>query len=367
MKNQMENSMQNIDDAGHTQGSNNTRRHFLKGVAMSGTAIGLLSAASPEILAQTNNVWDKTFPKDPRVTQIKVAYNNRFGIRLVADLYMSKNLDRTRKHPALVVGHPFGGVKEQTAGLYAQSMAARGFITLAHDASFAGESGGAPHFTASAEIYTEDFSAGIDYLGLQAFVDRDRIGALGVCASGCFVLAAAQIDPRIKAVATSVMYDMGGIIRDGMGKTNTDEMRKGMLVAINQQRWKDAADGKPVTRQLPLKLATDTDPITREFFDYYRTPRGQHPRSDSATTVTSAPSFFLFRPLEHLRTVSPRPVLLVVGENAHSRYFSEDAYQLAAEPRELYIVKGAGHVDLYDRVNLIPFDKFAAFFQKHLA
>jgi fermentation-respiration switch protein FrsA (DUF1100 family) len=360
----------NLTDADASSVKTNGRRGFLKevsvGASMGAVAQGALSLTSSDAMAQTQGAWDKTFPKNPAVVQRKVAYTNRLGVRLVADLYLPKDLDGRRKHPALVVGHPFGGVKEQTAGLYAQTMAERGFVTLAHDASYAGESGGTPHFAASPDVYVEDFCAGVDFLGQQALVDRDRIGVLGVCASGGFALAAAQIDPRIKAVATSVMYDMGGVIRDGLGKTNTDDMRRGMLTAVSQQRWKEAAGAKPELHRLPYKLATDTPEVIREFFDYYRTPRGQHPRSDSATTLTGAPSFFLFRPFDHLRTVSPRPVLLVVGENAHSRYFSEDAYQLAAEPRELYIVKGAGHVDLYDRVNLIPFDKFTAFFQKHL-
>ena len=350
--------------------TNNGRRGFLKevsvGASMGAVALGALSLATTEAMAKTPDAWDKTFPKSPRVTQRKVAYTNRLGVRLVADLYLPKDLGRARKHPALVVGHPFGGVKEQTSGLYAQTMAELGFVTLAHDASYAGESSGTPHFAASPDVYVEDFCAGVDFLGQQAQVDRERIGVLGVCASGGFALAAAQIDPRIKAVATSVMYDMGGVIRDGLGKTNTDDMRRGMLTAVSQQRWKEAAGAKPALHKLPYKLEADTPEVIREFFDYYRTPRGQHPRSDSATTLTGAPSFFLFRPFDHLRTVSPRPVLLVAGENAHSRYFSEDAFQLAAEPRELFIVKGAGHVDLYDRVNLIPFDKFAAFFQKHL-
>lgn len=353
-------------DANSTATPVNSRRSFIMKAAVGPSVLSAMATASFEAHAQDNKAWDKTFPRSRLVNHRKVAYTNRLGIRLVADLYIPKNIDRARKHPALVVGHPFGGVKEQTAGLYAQTMAERGFITLAHDASYAGESGGQPHFAAAPDVYVEDFSAGVDFLGQQALVDRERIGVIGVCASGAFALAAAQIDPRLKAVATVVMYDMGGAIRDGLGKTATDDSRRGMLAAVSQQRWRDAAGSKPELYRLPYKLSADTDPVIREFFDYYRTPRGQHPRSDSATTLTSAPSFFHFRPFDHVRTISPRPVLLVAGETAHSRYFSEDAYKMAAEPRELYIVKGAGHVDLYDRVNLIPFDKLASFFQQHL-
>jgi uncharacterized protein len=265
------------------------------------------------------------------------------------------------------VGHPFGGVKEQTSGLYAQTMAEHGFITLAHDASYNGESGGEPHFIASPDVFVEDFSAGVDFLGINPLVDRNRIGVIGVCASGGFALAAAQIDPRMKAVATVSMYDMGGAIRDGLNKTATDEDRRKALTAVTEQRWLEFAGAEKRYGTLPEALSTDTDPVTREFFEYYRMPRGRHPRSTTAISLTSHGSFHQFRPFDHVKTISPRPILLVAGETAHSRYFSEDAYALAAEPRELHIVPGVGHVDLYDRVTLIPWDRLTSFFSEHLA
>ncbi len=246
-------------------------------------------------------------------------------------------------------------------------MAERGFVTLAFDASFNGESGGQPHFISSPDVFVEDFLAGVDFLGSQPMVDRARIGVLGVCASGAFSLAAAQIDPRIKAVATVSMYDMGGAMREGLHKTMTDADRRKALAGVAEQRWAEF-DGAPVRyNALPETIDANTDPVTREFFAYYRMPRGRHPRSTTAISATSMSSFYQFRPFEHLDAISPRPVLLIAGENAHSRYFTEDAFAAAAEPKTLHIVPGAGHVDLYDRVELIPWDALQAFFDRHLA
>jgi fermentation-respiration switch protein FrsA (DUF1100 family) len=317
-------------------------------------------------MAQEMSTWDKTFPRSERVDHEKVAFDNRLGIKLAGDLYLPNTLDRSRRSPAIVVGHPFGSVKEQTSGLYAQTMAERGFVTLAFDASYNGESGGRPHFIASPDVFVEDFSAAVDFLGLNPLVDRDRIGVIGVCASGAFAVAAAQIDPRLKAVATVSMVDMGGAIRDGAGPATTEGDRQNALAALAEQRWVEAAGGPVKYNALPESISDDTDPMTREFFDYYRTPRGRHPRATTAISLTSSPSFFQFRPFDHVDTISPRPILIVAGEKALSRGFSEDAYARAAEPKELHIVPGAGHVDLYDRVDLIPWDKLAAFFDAHL-
>ena len=310
--------------------------------------------------------WDKTFARDETVAHSKVTYSNRLGIELTADLYLPRGFNPDTQYPALVVGHPFGGVKEQTAGLYAQTMATFGFVTLAFDASFNGESGGTARHCASPDVFVEDFSASVDFLGIHPSVDRDRIGAIGVCASGAFVLAAAQIDPRIKAVATSAMYDIGGVVRDGLGKTATDEARAGMLQAVGAQRWREAEGGAPFYVGASDTLPDDADAVTREFFDYYRTPRGFHARSHSMS-MTLAPSFFQFRPFDHLNTLAPRPLLMITGEVAHSRYFTEDAFAAAAEPKEMIVVPGAGHVDLYDRVDLIPWDRLQTFFTRTLA
>ncbi len=317
--------------------------------------------------AQDKFLWDKTFPKSDRVEHKKVTYQNRLGITLAADLYVPKDLDRTKKHAALVVGTPFGAVKEQASGLYAQTMAERGFVTIAHDPSYVGESGGQPHGTASSEALVEDFSAGVDYLGSLPFVDRERIGVIGVCGSGGFGLAAAEIDPRIKAVATVSMYDIGQAKRQGLADKFDPAAFKKNLESVAAQRWAEV-DGAERTLVIgtPEVLTDKSTAIDREFFDYYRTPRGQHMRSTTAFWRTSDAAMSLFWSYQHLNWISPRPVLFITGDKAHSRIFSEHAYKIAAEPKELYVVPHAGHVDLYDRVNLIPLDKLQAFFDQHL-
>jgi uncharacterized protein len=334
--------------------------------ALSGAAA--ISAATGAAEAATAGSWDKTFPKSGRVDHRKVTFTNKLGIMLVADLYVPKDLDRSERRAALVVGHPYGGVKEQTSGLYAQTMAERGFVTIAHDASFNGESGGQPHFTASAEAFVEDFLAAVDFLGTQPFVDRQRIGVIGVCGSGGFGLAAAEIDPRIKAVATVSMYDIGQGQRQGLAPELDVEALKKQLQDIAEVRWSevDGAD-RVMAVGTPEALTESSGPIEREFYDYYRTPRGQHPRSTTTMARTSNAPMTLFWSFDKLSWISPRPVLFVTGDQAHSRIFSEQAHAKASEPKELHVVPGAGHVDLYDRVSLIPFDKLASFFDQHLA
>jgi fermentation-respiration switch protein FrsA (DUF1100 family) len=301
------------------------------------------------------------------VTHQKVTFNNRLGINLVADLYFPKNLDPSKKHPAIVVGGPYGAVKEQSAGLYAQRMAEGGFVTIAHDPSYNGESGGQPHFTASFEALIEDFSAAVDFLGSKSFVDRERIGVIGVCGSGSFGLAAAETDPRIKAVATVSMYDIGQAHRQGLAENVDVAALKKNLAEISKQRWAEA-DGKVRTMVIgtPEKLTDKSSEIDKEFYDYYRTSRGQHPRSSTAFWRTSGAQMMLFSSFEHLDWMSPRPVLFITGDHAHSRIFSEHAFKKASEPKELYLVPNAGHVDLYDRVDLIPWEKLTSFFTKHL-
>lgn len=345
-----------------------SRRRLLKLVGTSAAALGVLPATDGGIaLAQDSLAWDKTFPQSLRVNHEKVSFYNRLGIQLAADLYVPKNLDRKKRSPAIIVGHPFGGVKEQTSGLYAQTMAERGFTTLAFDASYNGESGGQPHFIASPEAFVEDFSAAVDYLGVSPSVERNRIGVIGVCGSSGFVLSAAQIDPRMKAVATVSMYDMGRDRRQHLGDTMSEADRRKELVEISQQRWTEAEGGeKKYVIGTPEKITDDSPAAAKEFYDYYRTPRGHHPRSTTAMSLTSNGALMQFYPFEHLDRISPRPILLIHGEVANSRYFSEDAFRRAAEPKELYIVPGASHVDLYDRVNVIPWDKLSSFFNEHL-
>jgi fermentation-respiration switch protein FrsA (DUF1100 family) len=350
------------------------RRQLLKltGAAVAtGTLAATVGTAAPaEARPRGGGRWDKTFPRSREVDHRKVSFTNRLGIELVADLYSPKNA-RGRSR-ALVVGHPFGGVKEQTAGLYAQTMAERGFVTLAFDASYNGESGGSPRNIASLDAFVEDFSAAVDYLGTRRTIDRDRIGVIGVCASGGFSLAAAQVDPRLKAVATVSMYDMGRAYRDGLGyapvpgEVNTVEERKRALAEAAEQRWTEFAGGEVRyggPDSVPLKPSQQA--AADEFAEYYATPRGRHPRAH-AMSLTSLGNITSFMPLAQVELTAPRPLLLIAGENAHSRYYTEDAYDLAPEPKELHIVPGAGHVDLYDKVDLIPWDRLTGFFDEHL-
>ena len=335
--------------------------------AIAGTALAV-AISTPDLTRAADQLgWDKTFPQSDKVIHQKVSFNNRLGINLVADLYLPKNIERSKKHPAIVVGGPYGAVKEQSAGLYAQAMAERGFVTIAHDPSYNGESGGQPHFTASFEALIEDFSAAVDFLGTKPFVDRERIGVIGVCGSGSFGLAAAETDPRIKAVATVSMYDIGQAHRQGLAENADTTALKKNLAEISKQRWAEM-DGADRTMAIgtPQKLTEKSSDIDKEFYDYYRTPRGQHPRSSTAFWRTSGAQMMLFWSFEHLDWMSPRPVFFITGDHAHSRIFSEHAFKKASGPKELFVVPNAGHVDLYDRVNLIPWSKLTSFFTEHL-
>ena len=309
----------------------------------------------------------KTFVADDKVKVRKVFYKNRYDILLAADLYMPSDMNMDVRNPVLIIGHPFGAVKEQCAGLYAQEMAKRGFVTLAFDASYQGESGGTPRHTISPDALVEDFSASVDWLGIQPFVDRERIGVIGICGSGGFSVCAASIDPRIKALATVSMYDMGRATRNGLGDAMSDEQRKAMFAEVAVQRWREAEGAEPRIRfGTPERLPENVSAVQKEFFGYYRNPeRGQYPRYQG-TRYTSMAALTNFYPFAQIKEISPRPLLFVAGENAHSRYFSEDAYRQANEPKELYIVPDANHVDLYDRKDKIPFDKLTVFFTEYL-
>lgn len=331
------------------------------------TALALVTLSSASYAAQDSLMWDKTFPKSDKVLHEKVYFYNRLGINIAADMYIPKNLDKSAKAPAIIVGHPFGGVKEQTSGLYAQTMAEKGFVTLAWDASYNGESGGQPRSIASPEAFVEDFSAAVDFIGTRPFVERERIGVIGICGSGGFAISAAAIDPRLKAVATVSMYDMGRDRRQGLGDTITEKDRKKALEDYANQRYIEFMGGqKRYVIGTPEDISKDSSEAAKEFYDYYRTPRGKHYRSTTAMTITSNGALMNFFPFAQIETISPRPILFIAGEKANSRYFSEDAYKLAAEPKELLIVPGAGHVDLYDMPKYIPFDKLDSFFKKHL-
>jgi len=317
---------------------------------------------------QVTQKWDKVFPKSDRVDHQKVTFTNRYGITLVGDLYLPKDRG-DRRLPALAVGGPFGAVKEQSSGLYAQTMAERGFVALAFDPSFTGESGGEPRNVASPDINTEDFSAAVDCLGMQKAVDRERIGVIGICGWGGMALNAVAVDKRVKAVVASTMYDMTRVMSKGYNDSVTLEQRTQSLEQLSQQRWQDAETGTPAYGPSMNELKGGEAQFLVDYHDYYKTPRGFHPRavnSNASWTVTNPLSFMNMPLLTYIKEIAPRPLLLIHGEKAHSRYFSETAYAAAAQPKELIIIPGAVHTDLYDRVDVIPFDKITAFFTRNL-
>lgn len=319
------------------------------------------------------DTWDKTFPKSDKVDHEKVTFHNRYGITLVADLYMPKN--RNGKMAALAVAGPFGAVKEQASGLYAQKLAEMGFLTIAFDPSFIGESGGRARNVASPDINTEDFSAAVDYLSNRSDVNPDKIGIVGICGFGGMAINAAAMDTRIKATVTSTMYDMSRVIANGYFdyEKDGDTLKKERMdrrKALNKQRTEDYENGSykrdgGVVDPLPA----DAPQFVKDYYDYYKTKRGYHPRSlnsNDGWNVTSALSFTNMPLLAYADEVES-PVLIIHGEKAHSRYFSEDVFKkLKGNNKELLIVPGANHTDLYDNMDKIPFPKIAAFFHKYL-
>lgn len=359
-----------------------SRRDFMKQSAFAGASL-VFASATTAFAANTKEsnpkkqsgvsmttTWDKTFPKSDKVEHQKVTFKNRYGITLVGDLYLPKNR-ANQALPALAISGPFGAVKEQSSGLYAQMMAEKGFVAVAFDPSYTGESGGEPRNIASPEINTEDFSAAVDYLGIQPFVDKNRIGIIGICGFGGMGLNATAVDKRVKAVAVASMYDMSRVMSKGYYDKMTLEERTKMLEQMNEQRFVDAKNGtpSPSSRILPEKLKGDEPQFVKEYFDYYRTPRGFHVRSlnsNGAWTATTPLAFMNMPLLTYIKEISPRPLLIIAGDNAHSRYFSEDAYKAANEPKELMIIPNTVHVDLYDKVEKIPFDKMDAFFKTNL-
>jgi fermentation-respiration switch protein FrsA (DUF1100 family) len=313
------------------------------------------------------------FYKSASVAGQKVTFANQYKMNMVGNLYLPHHADPKVGLPAIVIGHPMGAVKEQSSNLYAQKLAEQGFVTLALDLPYWGESEGLPRNAVLPDMYAEAFSAAVDFLGTRPFVDRERIGALGICGSGSFAISAAKIDPRIKAIATVSMYDMGAASRHALKRSLTLEQRKQLIKQAAEQRYVEFTGGETkYTGGTDHELTEATHPIQREFYDFYRTPRGEFTPEGSSPALTTHPTlssvtkFMNFYPFSDIETISPRPMLFITGDTAHSREFSEDAYRLAAEPKELLVVPGAGHVDLYDRVNLIPFDKLTAFFTGNL-
>lgn len=353
----------------NTLGFDAGRRNLMKATGVAVAALGVIPvAAATQALAQTS-LWDKVFPKSDKVDHQKVAFKNRYGITLSGDLYLPKERGSGRL-AALVVGGPFGAVKEQSSGLYAQTMAERGFATLAFDGSYTGESGGEPRNIASPDVNTEDLSAAVDFIGLQPFVDRERIGMIGICGWGGMALNAVAVDKRVKAVVASTMYDMTRVMSKGYNDSVTLEQRTNMLNQMSRQRWTDADKGAPAYQPPYNELKGGEAQFLVDYHDYYMTPRGYHHRavnSGNAWSQTTPLSFMNMPILTYIAEISPRPILFVHGEKAHSLYFAQTAFAAAAEPKELMIIPGTSHTDLYDQLDKIPFDRMSDFFGQHLA
>ena len=313
--------------------------------------------------------WDKVFPRSDKVDHSKVTFHNRYGITLAADLYIPKGA--TGRLPAIAVCGPFGAVKEQSSGLYAQTMAESGFLTLAFDPSFTGESGGQPRYVASPDINTEDFCAAVDFLSVQDNVDPERIGIIGICGWGGMAINAAAMDTRIKATVASTMYDMTRVNANGyFDSENTAEARYEKKKAMNAQRTEDyRSGGYALAGGVVDPLPEDAPQFVKDYYAYYKTPRGYHPRSlnsNGGWNITSSLSFMNMPLLQYSQEIRSA-VLLVHGEKAHSCYFSRDAFQkLTGDNKELLIIPGASHVDLYDRMDVIPFEKLKRFFEEYL-
>lgn len=317
---------------------------------------------------ELTNEWDKVFPQSDKVNHSKVTFHNRYGVTLAADLYVPKNA--TGKLAAIAVSGPFGAVKEQSSGLYAQMLAERGFLTIAFDPSFTGESGGQPRYVASPDINTEDFCAAVDYLSTRDDVDPERIGILGICGWGGMALNAAAIDTRIKATVTSTMYDMSRVNANGYFDSMDADQRYELRRQLNAQRTVDYRNGSyeragGVVDPLPA----DAPQFVKDYYAYYKTPRGYHKRSlnsNDGWNKTSSLSFINMPILTYSNEIRSA-VLMIHGEKAHSCCFSRDAFKkLTGDNKELLIIPGANHTDLYDNLKVIPFDKIESFFREYL-
>lgn len=338
-------------------------------------ALGVIlsTAGTSAVFAADRPADADNFYRSDKVEVQKVTFKNQYKMNIAGNLYLPKDMDKSKKHAAIIVGHPMGAVKEQSADLYAVKMAERGFVTMSVDLAFWGGSDGQPRNAVAPELYAETFSAAVDYLGTGPFADREKIGAIGICGSGSFAISAAKIDPRLKAVATISMYDMGAANRNGLNHSLTLAQRKQIIADAAEQRYVEFQGGATkYTSGTVHEITEKSNPIEREFYDFYCTPRGEFTPAGSSPLLTTHPTlssntkFMNFYPFNDIETISPRPLLFITGDQAHSKEFSEDAYKRAAEPKELYYVAGAGHVDLYDRVELIPFDKLESFFKANL-
>lgn len=327
----------------------------------------------------------RVFDVNPAIEVKNVRFQNRYGFMVAGHLYLPENFDASKKYAAIVISGPFGAVKEQASGLYAQTLAERGFVTVAFDQSTTGESSGDIRNVASPDIFVEDFSAAVDFLGTQKYVDREKIGAIGICGLGSHVLTAASIDVRIKAVATSVMYDMAESMWSGLNNSRTEEERDLEKKYLADIRWEDVdndthvggyhelpfdENGQPLraNKAFPEELPADANPVMTDFFNYY-VKRAYHPRAINSAMIWDAttPWGYYNFPLQQRIEKITAPKLIVTGANAHSRYMAEVAYERLTDPKELVLVPNAIHVDLYDQMDKIPFDKFESFFKENLA
>ncbi|GMB89948.1 alpha/beta hydrolase [Helicobacter ailurogastricus] len=291
-----------------------------------------------------SHIQGDNFYVSPKVHVQEVRFKNQYGLEVAAKLFTPKAIQKGKRYPALIVGHPMGAVKEQTSQLYATKLAEKGFVTLSFDLSFWGQSAGTPRHAVLPDMYVEDFSAAVDYLGTRGFVDPEKIGVVGVCGSGGFALAAAKIDPRIKAITTVSMYDMGDAIRHGVRHSVSKAEREAFLKEAASERYREFSTHK-ITRYTvgtPTKIDKNSSPIAKEFYDFYRTkrgaytPQGEDPKLDTSPQFSSDVKFINFYPFEDLDSISPRPILFITGDEAHSREFSQKAYAKAAQPKELY-------------------------------
>ena len=343
---------------------------FFKTASVAGI-LAIFDAAS--VAAQNMSYGANNFYRSDNVTLWPITFPTLYQTTIAANLFTPDALDYNASHPAIIVGHPMGAVKEQAANLYATKLAEQGFVTVSLDLPFWGLSEGSPDNSASPEMYAEAFSAAVDFLGMQDYIDRSAIGGVGICGSGSFMISAAKLDPRISAVATSTMYDMGQLARTGLNHTQTITQRQQIIAEAARRRWAVLEGAETAyTDGTPVHLTANSSAVDREFYDFYRTSRGEYtppgrfPNTTTMRTVVSHTKFDNFYPFHDLDTISPRPLLFVHGDRAHSREFSQDAYARAAEPKELLWIPNASHTDLYDRVELIPFARLTQFFRTHL-
>ncbi|OMP90993.1 alpha/beta hydrolase [Raoultella terrigena] len=338
-----------------------------KGKLKTLAALAILSVtmgigANTSVAADMSHGADNFYQSDKVKTET-VKFKNIYGMEVTGTLFTPRNMEAGKKYDALIVGHPFAAVRQQAANLYATKMAEAGFVALSFDQSFWGESAGTPRGAVLPDVYAENFSAAVDFLGTRAFVDREKIGVIGICGSGGFAIAATKMDPRIKALATVSMYDMGEYFRTGLNHERTVEMRNKDLEIAAEQRYKTAETGQPVYGP------GQNDPVFiegKESNDFYQTERGKVASNDRRTIPATYAKFMNFHPFIDIESISPRPILFVVGDVAPSRTYTDTAYKMAAEPKELVEIKGANRIDLYDRTELIPWDKLVSFFNTNL-